>query len=316
MVLLARDNSQQNTDFSHFINSYVDDYNEDIYADLVDFDELNRPEEEDEGGFLRPPARTNFLFIGLDNQLLTDALMVGTFYRDTGAIHLMSVPRDARVVFSADRLNEIRAEGIRMPQEVKINAIRAFGGRERGVELLKAQLTEMLGVEFHYYVEVQLDAFRRIVDAIGGVEMYIPRRFFYSDPDQNLLIDIPAGLQMLDGAMAEGVVRFRSFPTGDLARNEIQMEFMSQLIRQALTREAIMNEPLTLINIILNDVSSNIGLEAIRYVPFIRYISAENVSTFTMPGHGAYINGVSWFLPNASELPTVINQVFYADVLP
>ena len=269
--------------------------------------------ETDEGSFLRPPARTNFLLIGLDHNNLTDALMVGCFYRDSGDIKLMSVPRDMYTRLPSHRLEQMRGEGLRPPYAMKINALRAFGGRN-GVYYLKHQLGEMLGVEFHYYIEVNLAAFRRIIDAIGYVYIDVPVRMFYNPPDQDLIIDLQPGRQRLDGYAAEGLVRFRGFRTGDLGRNETQMDFMSQLISQVLTREAIMNEPLTMINIVLNDVSSNIGLDAIRYIPYIMNMSSERITTFTMPGQGAYVGGVSWFLPNAERVPGVVNQVFYAEV--
>lgn len=268
----------------------------------------------DRGSLLRPPARTNFLFVGIDNNNLADAIMVGTFYRDSGEIRLMSVPRDMYTHIPPHRLQQMQADGLRPPATLKINAIRAFGGRTHGLRYLEEQLGEMLGVQFHYHVEVELAAFRRIVDAIGGVTMYIPHRFRYSDPDQGLLIDIPAGYQHLDGHMAEGVVRFRSFPTGDLMRNTMQMEFMSQLIRQAATRDAVMNDPLALARIVLSDVRTNASVvELARYVPYISRISADSVQTFTMPGSGQYRNGISWFIPDASVLPEVIAQVFYAN---
>ena len=273
-----------------------------------DIDEV----ETDEGSFLRAPARTNFLLIGLDHNNLTDALMVGCFYRDTGDIRMMSVPRDMYTRLPAHRLEQMRAEGLRPPEAMKINALRAFGGRN-GVYYLKHQLGEMLGVEFHYYVEVNLAAFRRIVDAIGDVYIYVPVRMFYDPPDQDLIIDLQPGLQRLDGRMAEGLVRFRHFPTGDLGRNQTHLDFMAQLISQILTREAIMNEPLTMINIVLNDVRSNIGLDAIRYIPYIRHMSSDRIFTYVMPGRGEYLGGVSWFLPDADRVPGVVNQVFYAE---
>ena len=268
--------------------------------------------EVDEGSFLRPPARTNFLLIGLDNQNLTDALMVGCFYRDTGYIKMMSVPRDMYTRLPDHRLEQMRAEGLRPPSFMKINALRVFGGRN-GVYYLKQQLGEMLGVEFHYYVEVNLAAFRRIVDAIDGVYIDVPVRMYYNPPDQDLHIDLQPGLRRLNGREAEGLVRFRNFPTGDLGRNQTQMDFMTQMISQVLTREAIMAEPLTTINIVLNDVNSNIGLDAIRYIRYIGNMSSERIYTFVMPGHGAYVGGVSWFMPDADRVPGVVNQVFYAD---
>lgn len=288
-----------------------DPYDEDSVMPMVPAPSV---EDDDDGGLFRPPSRTNFIFIGLDNNLLADAIMVGTFYRDSGEIRLMSVPRDMYTRIPQHRLEEMRADGLRPPQSLKINAVRAFGGRTHGVRYLKDQLGEMLGVEFHYYVEVELAAFRRIVDAIGGVTMYIPQRLRYSDPEQNLFIDIPAGLQHLDGNMAEGVVRFRSFPTGDLMRNNMQMEFMSQLIQQTMTREAIMNDPLALAGVVLNDIRTNANiLDIARFIPYIGNIDVDRVSTFVMPGSGQYRNGISWFIPNTAELPHIINEVFYAN---
>lgn len=298
---------------SQYDNSIIQDYYYEYHFEPIPH---IIPEHivEDEGNFLRPPGRTNFIFIGLDNNSLADAIMVGTFYRDTGDIRLMSIPRDMYTHIPQHRLEQMRADGLRPPSSLKINAVRAFGGRVHGVSYLKAQLGEMLGVQFHYYIEVDLAAFRRIVDAIGGVTMYIPRRLQYEDPYQNLFIDIPAGYQHLDGNMAEGVVRFRSFPTGDLMRNTMQMEFMSQLMKQVLTREAIMNDPLALAGILINDVRTNIGiLELARYVPYIGRISADRINTFTLPGKALYRNGISWFIPNAEEVPGIVNQVFYAN---
>jgi len=271
-------------------------------------------DEPDEGNLLRPPGRTNFIIAGLDEQNLADTIIVGSFYRDTGDIKLMSVPRDMYTRLSDHRLEQMRTEGLRPPSTMKINALRVWGGRN-GIYYLKHQLGEMLSVEFHYYVEMDLIAFRRVVDAVGGVYIDVPVPMFYNPPDQDLVINLSPGRQHLNGAAAEGFVRFRRFPTGDLGRNQSQMEFMTQIISQVLTRESIMNNPVEMISIVLNYVRSNVGLEAVRYVPYIRNMSGDSVTTFVMPGHGAYIGGVSWFLPDSQRLPDVINQIFYAEIV-
>jgi len=305
VVLVAReDNSTRPPSLAAGIPIIINATEQDIDEDIT----LDEPLlEDDDSGFLRPPARTNFIFLGLDNNLLTDAIMVGAFYRDTGDIRLMAIPRDMQTRIPNHRLEQMRADGLRPPTTLKINAMRAFGGSTHGIYYLKEQLGEMLGVQFHYYVEVELDAFRYIVDAIGGVEVYVPRHFFYEDPYQNLFINIPQGTHHLDGQMAEGFVRFRSFPMGDLTRNEMQMEFMNQLLRQMLTREAIMNNPMALFNTIVNNVTTNVGLEALGYLPYIGNITADGISTHTMPG---YLSG-TWFMPDASLLPAVVNEIFY-----
>ncbi|MCL2362178.1 MAG: LCP family protein [Defluviitaleaceae bacterium] len=269
--------------------------------------------EADDGGVLRPPARTNFLLVGIDDHNLADAIIVGCFYRDTGDIKLMAIPRDMYTRLPTHRLEQMRAEGLRPPTFMKINAVRTHGGRN-GMYYLKSQLGEMLGVEFHYYAEVHMDAFSRIVDAFDGVWFDVPvPMVFRPYADQAPVINLSPGWQRLDGETALQLVRFRGFPTGDIARNESQIDFMVAMMSQMLTRDAFLSEPLTLINIVLNDVNSNIGLNVVRYIPYIRHMSSERITTFTMPGRGAYVGGISWFLPDAGRVPDMINQVFYAN---
>jgi len=119
-------------------------------------------------------ARTTFILVGLDNQQLADAIMVGTFYRDNGMIHLMSIPRDMIVRIPPHRLERMRADGIHPPRTLKVNEMRSHGGQVHGIYYLMEQLGEMFGIAFDFYVEVELAAFRRIVDAIGGVEVVNP----------------------------------------------------------------------------------------------------------------------------------------------
>lgn len=283
------------------------------------FDLPQREPEEDDGGFFRPPARTNFLLVGLDQNSLADAIMVGTFYRDSGDIHLMSVPRDMHVRIPPHRVERMNADGLWPPHTLKVNEMRSHGGQLHGIYYLQEQLSEMFGVEFDFFVEVQLSAFRRIVDAIGGVYMDIPRRLFYLDPTATppLRIDVPAGNNVrLDGAMAEGVVRYRQWPMGDIDRNAMQMEFMTQLIRQAATREALLNDPRAIIATVLDDVRSNVGLAALTYIPYIPNVSMDSVSTFAMPGAVGYVavgnTNREFFIPDTTRLPGVIREVFHA----
>lgn len=272
-------------------------------------------EEEDEGSLLRPPARTNFVLLGLDRGNLADAIMVGTFYRDSGEIRFMSVPRDTHIILPEARHAWIRERGLNMPREMKINEMRAFSGRELGPQLVMQELGDMLGVSFHYYVEVQIAAFRRIVDAIGGVYFTVPRRLFYEDPFQNLVINVPAGHQRINGATAEGLVRYRGYANQDLGRITVQKEFMMALMQQVLTRDALWPPSMELIRTIIEDVRTNVSITDIpRYVPYLTRASAGMIQTFTMPGDIEMRNRQSVFLPCTTSLPDIIWDVFYADI--
>jgi LCP family protein required for cell wall assembly len=273
---------------------------------------------DDEPSTLRPAARTNFIILGIDNFSLADVIMVGTFYRDSGDIRFMSVPRDLYITLSDIRHAQIRELGLNIPQQLKVNELRSYGGSAWGTQLIMQELSDMLGVQFHYHLEVRLPAFRRIVDAIDGVYFNVPYHLFYEDPFQDLIIDVPAGFRRLDGALAEGLIRYRGYDNADLGRINVQMQFMTAVLTQLMTREAIMNNPLELARIIIEDVNTNMTVMGLlRYLPYITSASTDRIKTFTMPGTDGYRRGAgSVFLPCPDRLFDVTWEVFYANIEP
>ena len=274
--------------------------------------------EEDDGGIFRPPSRTNVLILGVDEAYLADVVIVGSFERDTGYINLLSIPRDTFTQLPQSRIDEMTENGLWVPNHgrLKINAMRSLS-RRRGVDFgpqfMMAQLSETLGIEFHYYVEFDLAAFRAVVDLVGGVEIEVPRRMFYEDPYQNLFINIPAGLQVLDGRMAEYFVRYRSgYADQDLGRIRAQQQFMTQLFRQALRRETIMSDPVAMARIGLSYVNHNAGvMDVMRYVPYIANLSPDRINTYTLPHTDGRVAGIWYIIPDNERVPEVINRMFF-----
>jgi LCP family protein required for cell wall assembly len=271
-----------------------------------------------DGGLLKPPAKTNVLVLGTDNSGgLADVIMAVCFERDTGLIKILSIPRDTYTKLPDERLRSMRANGLYPPTTgvMKLNALRVYG-KQYGVQYMQEQLGEMLGVYFDYYVEVNTKAFRALVDLVGGVELEVPKGgLHYEDPYQTppLSISLEEGMQRLDGAKAEQLVRFRGYPQGDLTRVAVQQQFIKQLLSQALRRENIMSDPLGYVNVALTHVKTDAGAAVVKYVPYAASLSADSVRAYTLPGDAAYINGAAYFLPNAKEIPDLVNEVFYAD---
>ena len=271
---------------------------------------------EDDSGLFSPPARTNVLILGLDEVRLADVIIVGSFERDTGDINLLHIPRDTFTQIPEERMERMRENGIWIPSSgiIKINAMRSLG-REFGVQYMQEQLSETLGIEFHYYVEIDLRAFREIVDLIGGVEIEVPRRMTYHDPYQNLSINIPPGIHLMDGRMAEHFVRYREYASGDIGRISAQQQFLTQLFRQALRRETVMSDPVGLARIALNHVQTDISIDLIRYLPYVGNLSPERIFTYTLPGYERRVHGSSFWLPDTERVPEVINRMFFGITL-
>ena len=134
-----------------------------------------------------------------------------------GAIYGVSIPRDTKAIWKG--------------KDQKINYAFAAGGMEG----IASVITEQLGIPVDYTVMVDLQAFVALVDAIGGVNFYVPMDMDYEDPYQDLIIHIPEGQQRLNGEDALKVVRFRSgYASQDIGRMETQQKFLKAVAKQTL----------------------------------------------------------------------------------
>ena len=254
--------------------------------------------------------RTTFMILGLDEVAsLPDAIVVGVFNHNTMEINLISIPRDTRVELSSATVREMQALGGFPPASgiMRINAVHTHGRRE-GPRFVQQALEELLGFNIDYYVTMDVAAFRAIVDAVGGVTMYVPRAMFYNPYDQNLFINIPAGMQHLDGTMAEGLVRYRAtYRMGDLQRIEMQQVFMQELFSQVLARENVIGNAFEYLRIFIEYVNTDFGVTDIpRYVRYVTRLSPDNISTYTLPGTTS-----GFFLPDPIQTRLMVEGLFW-----
>lgn len=121
---------------------------------------------------------------------------------------------------------------------VKINALYTLGG----IEAIKGEIATHLNRPIQHHLVVNLASIRRMADQLGGIEVDVPKRMFYTDRTQGLFIDLQPGPQTLRGRDLEGFLRFRHDETGDLGRMERQ-----QLALKALFRK--LSEPQNLVRL-------------------------------------------------------------------
>ncbi len=269
---------------------------------------------------LSVPRKTNFLLTGVDQtDLLTDVILVGCFDSKTGDVTLISVPRDTYVEASEELRAEMKADNIYLPSQLKINAIHSYAGKEKGIYYLEKYLEETMGIEIDYYAEVDTKAFRDIVDAVGGIDMQVrDKGYHYYDPTQNLTIEVPGGMQHLDGEMAEGVVRFRhDYVQGDIGRIDVQHEFMTAFFEQVLDKSVLAENGLSILKTCISYTNTNFKISELpRYIPYLSTLNADNFVAITAPGRPKTIGGASYYLIDDEELSKIVNQVFYGNGLP
>ncbi len=197
---------------------------------FTDDDPIEPPPELTEG-IVTAPAETTaspeyvrerdkylFLAVGVDKASgRGDAIMLVSFDVNSGNIAVMQIPRDTYIEY----------EGI----ETKINEILFM----RDVYAIRDILEVTLCVNIDYTALIDLEALEVMVDSVGGVEINVPFDMKYSDPFQDLYIDLKAGLQVLDGKKATDFIRFRSdYSDGDLGRIDAQKQFMSSLFKKVM----------------------------------------------------------------------------------
>ncbi len=272
-------------------------------------------------GFLsigpKVPVKTNVLLVGIDNAgSLTDVMIVASFDREDLSVNMMSMPRDTYMKMDDDVLALLKSNGSN--GSMKLNSIyNKAADKKDGIKALRMQIESILGIDINYYVTVDLEAFGKLVDVIGGVRMDLrPQGYYYSAPDQNLLIDIKGGEnRLLSGKEAEGLVRFREgYSGGDLDRIKVQQQFMKELAKQMLTKEAIFNDPIGLLSTLFEYVKTdfNVVLDLPKYTEYLPAINTDNIVTYTLPGSpGNLSNGTSVFFANEVEIKKLVDSIFY-----
>lgn len=288
-------------------------------SSLITEKEIQQQIEQTSNGVFTPPIRTNILISGVDKaESLTDVLMVASFISTTGEINLISIPRDTYISYSGGDLKNIRNINRNIPRYMKANSIYAYT-KNSGMEGVKTTIESMLGIKIDYYVKVDLDAFKSIVDAVGGIYFDVPKGGLkYSDPTQNLYINLKEGRQLLDGEAAEGLVRFRKgYARQDLQRVEVQQQFIKEFISQVLSKETLMNNlgeiTLNIIKYVETDFSVS---DFPKYLNSIPNINPEKMKTITLPGTPQMIDNLSYYVLDNNSIKDIVDEFFYGNTDP
>ncbi|MFN6337740.1 MAG: LCP family protein [Cyanobacteriota bacterium] len=122
---------------------------------------------------------------------------------------------------------------------MKINALYSAGG----IDALKRELSDRMGRPIQHHLIVNVGSIRRIADMMGGIEVNVPKRMFYTDNTQGLYIDLQPGPQTLKGRDLEGFLRFRHDETGDIGRMERQQLAVQALFRKLIRPDQLVRLP-------------------------------------------------------------------------
>lgn len=227
---------------------------------------------------------------------LSDTMLMLRFSPRTKQLVVLSIPRDTRTW----------VEGVGV---TKINAANAYGG-----PALTAKATSELlgGVEVDRYVRVNVQGVEKLIDALGGVTINVPKDMQYTDESQHLYINLRAGRQHLDGEKAMQFLRFRYDEYGDVGRVQRQQMLMRALVEQTLNPTTLARLP-KILSVIQSHVDTNLTVEElVALVGFAAQTNRSNVQMLMVPGEftspGDY--ELSYWLPDEYRIDEMVSRYF------
>ncbi len=239
------------------------------------------------------------------SQNLTDTIMIAEYDPQAQQASLLSIPRDTFIGSNPSRATAYD----------KLNAV-----YQTGAENALKEVNELTGLDIKYYLKVDTEAFKAVVDAIGGVTFDVPIDMKYDDNKQDLHINLKAGKQLLDGDKAEQVVRFRhnnngttypySYGIEDIGRMKTQRNFLTALAKQTLKPENIFKVD-DFIGIAKKYVETNLDFNYVKdYAPYVVEFNMENLQTQHLPGEAQKLNGVWVYLADETKTAEIIDDFF------
>ncbi|NJR68658.1 MAG: LCP family protein [Synechococcales cyanobacterium CRU_2_2] len=225
---------------------------------------------------------------------LSDAILLLRFDPRQQKLSLLSIPRDTRTNvpgFGEAKINEANLEG--------------------GPALAAQTVSDLLnGVGIDRYVRVNVQAIEKLIDALGGVEVYVPHDMKYQDDSQHLYINLKQGQQHLDGDKAMQFLRFRYDDKGDIGRVQRQQMLMRAFIEQALTPTSMTRLPKVL-KIVRSHIDTNLSVEELfALVNFASRTQRSDVQMLMVPGSFSSPEEyqASFWLPDYEKLEQITTQ--------
>lgn len=265
--------------------------------------------------YVRDKEIVNFLVVGRDKSAWnTDVMMLVNFNMRESKVNVLQIPRDT-YIDDGDvhgRVNTVvktmRQKAYKNDSSLSANEL-VHAGMNGTVELLEKSLC----VQIDGYAIVNLEGFRNIINAIGGVYMDVPFDMEYDDPYQDLNIHLKKGPQILDGEKAEMFVRFRSgLLQGDIGRVDVQKIFLTALFKQVKNNFKISTIP-TLVDQLIKYVSTDIPIaDIIIYAKELLGVDINNISMMTLPGLDARSSstGAWYYIMRRADTLLIINEYF------
>ncbi len=291
-----------NTDFCK--NTFGEDSPITKFFDKMASDNANKANAD----FVLPfgPRRQNVLLLGVDasdnpNDLWTgtrtDTIILVNIDPRTKSVNAISIPRDSKVYLPGNH-------GIQ-----KINAAHAIGG----VGMTIKTVEDTLGVKVDRYIMVHDNAVKSIVEALGGVNVYVEKNMNYDDYSGKLHIHLTKGVHHLSPTEAVGYLRFRHDPMGDIGRTHRQQWFLRGVLDELKKPETVAKIP-EIVGVARKYVKTNMSFyELSQFAMMAKHLDMDKIEIATLPGAPNKKGHISYWILDPEKTQEVVDRLIYRD---
>ncbi|PGL72730.1 LytR family transcriptional regulator [Bacillus sp. AFS055030] len=233
----------------------------------------------------------SILLLGVDHRPgdkgRSDTMIVLTVNPNTNTTKMVSIPRDTRT--------EIVGKG----KQDKINHAYAFGGIQMAVDSVE----NFLNIPIDYYLEVNMEGFKDIVEAVGGVDVNNDLDFTYGG------VHFTKGPMHLNGDDALLYSRMRKQdPRGDFGRQLRQRQVIEAVIKKGATISSLTNYQ-SILQAIQKNVVTNFGLNDMVSIQKDYRVAAKNITETQITGQGKLIDKIYYLLVSDEDRNTISNDL-------
>ncbi len=224
---------------------------------------------------------------------LTDTIMLVSINIEDQEVNILQIPRDTYVGDESSTH--------------KINAIYAQSSDSwdyAGLDGLSQIIYDQFQVTIDHYVTIQMDGFRDMINAIGGVTMDVPVAMELNGTY------VEAGVQTLDGDQAVAVVRTRNvYATADIGRLQTQKIFMAALLEKMMSLST--DQVVSLVPTLLSYVTTDLSVEdCLSLYTLLQGMTSDDITVVTCPGESVTVNGQSCWGLYHERMAIILNELF------
>ncbi|MCL6570981.1 MAG: LCP family protein [Bacillus sp. (in: Bacteria)] len=225
----------------------------------------------------------SILIVGVDEREgdngRTDSMLVVTVNPEKKTTNILSIPRDTRTkLISTKNPNKNTTD--------KINHAYAFGGIEMSINSVE----NFLNIPIDYYVEINMEGFMDVVNAVGGIDVDNQYEFELDG------VYLREGQQHLDGEEALQYARMRKQdPRGDIGRGERQREVISKIIKKGKSLSTLTNYN-DILGALEDNIKTNLTLSEIIEMQSSYKPATETMTKLEIEGEGQTINSIWYFM--------------------